>query len=661
MSWGGLFAPMTMLWLALGAVALAGAAYLIRTRHRRVEVPFAALWEQVLAEKDASALWRRLRRLLSLLLIIAMLLLLMFAALDPILGLSNKGRRHVVIVLDASASMTATDGGEAGAGATRFDAAKALVAKTVAGLGADDQLLIIRADSQATPLSRFSSDKARVLAPLADAKPAQTPADMRRALATAANALAGRSNPMLIVISDGALPEAMMPAVRWTAATAAATTPDAKAGELTQVDLTGIEAHYLSVGRDVANVGIIAFGARRYVANKEAYEVYLEVVNTGDAAAKRKLVIANGSTPVDTREIEIGAGATLRQIYRDIPSSDDHRLTATLLPLAADDLADSFALDDAAFALLPPRKRQTIVIVSRRNEFLEGAISAYSNIDAEVISPEAYESAPDVIATYDAVVFNDYTPQTPPATHALYFAPDPARSPVPVAGELAAPRITDVATDHPVTKWVTLSDTNFDKAKTFAPRRDRGEVTLASSLGAPVIVASAHGGFRQVLCGFSLGGTDLVMRVSFPVLLINALDWFAGDNIDMMTTLVTGTKAQLPLGSAIGFAETAITTPSGTSTRAPVIDGILTYYPQEVGFYGATGTDGGDVDFSANLASPSESRIAPQTTWTLGGKQLTPPPAMVVSVSRRIWLYLVIIALALLAVEWFTYHRRVTV
>jgi len=88
---------------------------------------------------------------------------------------------------------------------------------------------------------------------------------------------------------------------------------------------------------------------------------------------------------------------------------------------------------------------------------------------------------------------------------------------------------------------------------------------------------------------------------------------------------------------------------------------VLTYYPPEVGFYHATRADGVALDFAANLASPTESRIAPREKWMLGGKALTPPPALTVSVSRRIWIYLVLVALGLLALEWFTYHRRISV
>ena len=54
-------------------IALAIGAYIIKMRRRRFEVPFSALWKRVLEQKDANALWKQLKRLMSLLLILLIL------------------------------------------------------------------------------------------------------------------------------------------------------------------------------------------------------------------------------------------------------------------------------------------------------------------------------------------------------------------------------------------------------------------------------------------------------------------------------------------------------------------------------------------------------------------------------------------------------------
>ena len=59
--------------IAVGAAALAIGAYIIKMRRRRFEVPFSQLWKRVLEQKDANALWKQLKRLLSLLLMLLIL------------------------------------------------------------------------------------------------------------------------------------------------------------------------------------------------------------------------------------------------------------------------------------------------------------------------------------------------------------------------------------------------------------------------------------------------------------------------------------------------------------------------------------------------------------------------------------------------------------
>ena len=54
-----------------GAVAVfATALYILKLRRRTVAVPFSKLWEKILRDKEATSLFSRLKRLLSLLLVV---------------------------------------------------------------------------------------------------------------------------------------------------------------------------------------------------------------------------------------------------------------------------------------------------------------------------------------------------------------------------------------------------------------------------------------------------------------------------------------------------------------------------------------------------------------------------------------------------------------
>ena len=663
----GPIALSTWAYVAVGAAALAVSAYIIKMRRRRFEVPFSQLWKRVLEQKDANALWKQLKRLISLLFVLAILALVLFAALDPTLGVSDRKARSVVILLDASASMKTMDGDKDGK-QSRIDVAKQKAKHLVDGMGGGDVAMVMKVDGQATPMSRFSNDGPMLDKKIEDIQATDTPADLPRALGAAADALRDRQNPLIVIVSDGAFPEQQLGQVSWDPAQTNKT-------NLAAVDLSNIDVRYLPVGHRSDNVGIVAFNVRRYIANKAAYEVYIEIQNFGQEPAHRQLTLYNGDTAVDVKDLALAPGQRVRQIYPKLPGGEDNKLRASLRPVAGPGGSDAFPLDDTAFALLPARKKQKVLMVTQDNLFLEGALLVYENVDPLKVSPAEYEAKPSLADGMDVVIFDDVTPEVvpPPPTSLLYFHPTGPHSPIALApGEVDKPHITEIDEGHPVMRWVTMSDVYVDKSNAFLPDAKKGEQTIAYSVRDSIVAAKRDGRRKIVAFGFSLpagnrdSATDLPMRVAFPMLLVNALDWFAGDQADLLTTYPTGQRERVPLDGVVGATEADVTGPDGTKTKTPVLDGLATFYGSRVGYYDleAKAQDGRTVaslSLAANLASPTESDIAPSSSLTLGGKKLEEPEAFAITRSQKLWIYLVLLALALIVTEWVTYHRRITV
>ena len=654
-------------YVAVAAAALAIGAYIIKMRRRRFEVPFSQLWRRVLEQKDANSLWKQLKRLLSLLLILLILGVLLFAALDPTLGGVDREARNVVVLLDASGSMKTMDGDDTGK-QSRIDAAKKAAKRLIDSMGGGDLAMVMKVDGQATPMSRFSSDGPMLDKVIDGITASDTPADLTRALGAAADALRDRHNPLIVVVSDGAFPEAQLGLVNWS--------KDVK--NLAAVDLSNVDVRYVPVGKRSDNVGIIAFNVRRYIANKAAYEVYIEVQNFGQEPAHRQLKLYNGDTAVDVKKIDLGpagsATAKLRQIYAKIPATADNKLRASVGPVEGKGGSDAFALDDTAFALLPARKKQKVLMVTEDNLFLEAALLVYENVDPLKVTPKEYEAKPAVADGMDVVIFDEYTPAQLPAspTSLLYFHPSGDAAPFKVAKEVEDPHITEVDKDHPVMQWVSLSDVHMDKSDVFAIDAKKGDSALARFTNDAVIAAKRDGKRKILAFGFSLpsqgrdSGTDLPMRVAFPMLLVNALDWFAGDQSDLLTTYATGKRERIPLDGVVGATDAEVKGPDGTITHTPVLDGLATFYGARVGYYdvAAKAADGhtmAQIQLAANLASPEESDIAPSATLTLGGKKLDAPEKFAITHSQQLWIYLILLAAGLILVEWITYHRRITV
>ena len=191
----------------LGAVGAAVVVlYLLKLRRRQVTVPFVKLWEQVLAEKQTTRLFSQLKRILSLLLALAVVAMLAFALGDPRWKGAVATGRTIAVLVDASASMQATDVAPA---KNRLEAAKDEVKKVIRGLGGSDRMLIAQMDASVTPLGPTSSDTSELERALDAIKITDARADFPRALRFAIDSLRGAENAEIVVVSDGRLGDAV--------------------------------------------------------------------------------------------------------------------------------------------------------------------------------------------------------------------------------------------------------------------------------------------------------------------------------------------------------------------------------------------------------------------------------------------------------------------
>ena len=639
MNLGWPIAPSAMLAAGIAAAALLGLAYVLKLRRRAFEVPFATLWQRVLQDRESSSLWRRLKRLLSLAVQLVIAALVLGAALDPSLGHTRDEGRSVVVIVDTSASMQAQDGPEDG---TRMDAAKQAAREFMERLGSTDQAMLVAMDAESTAVTRFGNDPAVLASALDHLAASDTPADLPAALGAAADALRGRTDPLIVLVGDGAYPEAATGRATW----------EGEPG-LSDVDLGGIEVTFVPVGQKARNIGIVGFNVRRYIRNKLAYEAVVSLASFSPEAEDVELAVYADADPVFVETLRLEPGQRITRAVPDL-GGEGRVLRARITPAAG---PDAFALDDEAVALLPIEKPRRLLLVSRDNLYLEGVLLLDESLTVDKLLPAHYT---DLAArTYDIVVFDAWGPAAPPEVPAvLYFGPPREQSPVPVARVLQRPYVTDVNEEHPVTRWVTLADVNFDDSLVFRP--EPGDTTLVSSVRAPMAVARDAGGTKLVVLGFDLEDTDLMLRAAFPILMVNILDWFTGQGAQFSTTYPAGQSWTIPVPGAPEAASYVVTRPDGTSTTLAARDQTLRLRGKQVGVHEIAGPTG-QSRIAANLASPDESRITAATELTLGGRAVAAPPRLAPSTSWHLWRWLVLAAVAILALEWVTYHRRITV
>ena len=468
-------------------------------------------------------------------------------------------------------------------------------------MGGGDLAMIMKVDGQATPMSRFSTDAPMLTKIIDGIEASDTPADLTRALGAAADALRDRQNPLIVLISDGAFPEPQLGLVSWDAGRRARRRPPiartprrpgrrGTTKNLAAVDLSNIDVRYLPVGRRSDNVGIIAFNVRRYIANKAAYEVYIEIQNFGTEPAHRKLALYNGDDA--RRQQDDSSSRPASGSARSTRSSPRARTTSCARSLRARRrrraARDPFPLDDKAYALLPARKKQKVLMVTEDNLFLEGALLVYDNVEPLKVTPAEYDAKPgdrrrhgrrDLRRAHarGAAAAAGEPPVLPPdrAEHARSRSRGETREPADHRDRRGPPGDAlgdDVRRQH-------------GQEQRVRDRRQEGRVRArvlrcAIRSSPPSATASARSSRSGSRCRrpAATSATDLPMRVAFPMLLVNTLDWFAGDTTDLLTTYPTGQRERVPLDGVVGATEAEVNGPDGAITKTPVIDGLATFY-----------------------------------------------------------------------------------
>ena len=618
-----------------GAVAAALVAlYVLRLRRQRVEVPFAPLWQRVLEERSANQLWEKLKRLLSLLLQLALLGVLLLALADPQGAAQREEGRSVVILLDASASMQARD--EVG-GRDRFERAVEHVRDTIDALGPKDEAMLVVVDHAVRPLTPFVNDAAALERALIGVTATDTPGQLAEALRFGGDALRDRARAHLVVASDGAGRDAE------------------------RVDLPAhVALHLHEVGRSRDNVGITAFNARRYPANRTDFEVYVRVENFAEAPAEIELSIWANGRMSERAVFTLDAGASATRILSEVPAAGDE--LEARLRVVAGDVVDVFALDDTAYARVPEARPLRVLAVTEGNLYLEGPLLLNPSLDVRVVTPDAYTApnAGDPSAGFDVTIFDGVTPSIADRGNFLFFAPSGASSPWAREGDATVddPIIHSAQTGHPLLRWISaLRDVNIREAVRLRTQPD--DRVVASAIGgAPMLVVREEPGRRMAALAFGVQASDLPLRVAWPVFLLNALDWFTREDASLLEAYRTGEAWFVPLGDR-GDVSVGVRAPSGAERAVRGVDGFAGIVGDEVGFW-TLELGERTWTIAGNLASSSESSIAPQlSAWGQESDAAFEDHARVTS--QDPWTLLVLAAIGILLLEWLTWNRRWTV
>lgn len=620
--------PLSTLVALGGALAAATLLlYILKLRRRPVAVPFARIWQRVLRDRESTTLWSRLRRILSFLLQLLLLALLLGALGDPRSVASRGEGRHWVVLVDTSASMQATD-----VQPSRLGRAKSEALAMIRGLGGSDRMLIAGMGATPTPLTTMTTDRAELENALSKVTATDTRADVAAAFEFARDSLRGLNAPGIVLLSDGAFGD--LQALK------------------TRVNLAGVELSYIPVGESGNNVAITEFSVRRYPLDTSRYEVLLEVTNLTDKAQKVELSLLGDGLVTDVTRLELKPNERLPRFYSELSGASE-RLEAKIRLLEGSDALDA---DNHAYALMPERRRARVLVVTPGNTYLEAALLLDEYLDVTVVEPKVYPPA----GRFDVTIFDGVAPAPAAGGGALlYLDPPETGSPVKLGKRIESFGFDTWDKKSPLLRWMAMGDIQVAHGHALLPEKaDR--VVGASELG-PLLVSGAREGRSFIALGFDPRDSDFVLRVAWPLFLLNSINSFVEADTSYLSSYRTGEVWQIPVsGEATSV---TLKDPDGRRRRAVVRDGRAVFLGERAGFYRIdTGPHGGGPGlFAANLVDLDESRIAPNKKDLFGHRPRTEAPRGSGRVRFEPWLLLLLGAIGLSVLEWITYHRRVTV
>ena len=324
--------------------------YLLKLRRDETVVPSTLLWQRLVADVEANAPWQRLRRSLLLLLQLLLVLILALLAARPFLERPAGLARDIVLVIDTSASMQATD-----VAPNRLEAAKAAAIEALRDLPTGGKVSVVAAGRTAKVVANGTSDLGRVKQAIASISRTSDAGDLGDALRLA-SALAARSGDAEILVATDA---ALATAADGHARGAGPGPP----GRPRPQDNQAIVA--LAVR--TASIGPHPLGLRQ---RREPRP------RAGRAAGSR---LYADDRLLEARDAHLDPQRRTDVVIDDIDDPDRPASVVEVRLAAADEAstvaADLLAVDDRAWAIVPPAALRTVLLVGDGDPYLETALS----------------------------------------------------------------------------------------------------------------------------------------------------------------------------------------------------------------------------------------------------------------------------------------------
>jgi hypothetical protein len=598
MTWLGL-GPAALAGLTAGALAVVIVLYTVRWRLPRRVSATTSFWLRGSTRKRGGGRLSRIEHLRSLALQLTIALCLVGAAGGPRFACQSAGGSALAIVLDRSASMAAIERIEA-----RLELARRRALGRLGTLAATDRVAVVLSGGEPEVAAPLSTDLAATRSALARATVRVGAGRLADAVTLACAMVSGLPHGAVLVVTDGSEPIGACP---------------------------GAALETAVVGAAHPNLGITRFEAALPPRDPRAAEALVEVLNASQATARAELRVDLDGSLLRVLRLTLKPGASERRIIDGVPLTGQGRLVARLSAITFDGApGDALPDDDVAYELVANRASIPVALVGH-----SAPVELALRSNPRYALREADAPASD---TLDVIVGSLATP-LPPGRH-LLIDPSGPGAPAALGAAIELPRITYWRDEHPILRGLVLSDVVIGVARKV--ELPAGSTALAGSSDTPLLYTVAGADRRIAALGFDPASSNLPLRVSFPLLLYNALEWLRASDAD-----------EPDHWSVRAAAPVEVRDPAGRQQTLQPFAGRVRVVPEAAGFYQVSAGGKPIAQLAASVTNETETRITAE-----------PRPGAAASGhfrDRNLSHGLALLALVLLIIEWSTYHRRRTV
>ena len=609
-----------MSFLAPTAFAFAAAIpvvivfYLLKRKRVVKLVSSSLLWQKFLAETQASAPFQKLRHNWLLILQILMLALIVFALTRPYFSGDQKQGALYVAILDASASMQATD-----VEPSRFESARDEARDLVSSMKDNDQMVVLRAASNTRVMQSSTGEKGALRRAIDACEPSDSPTRLVEALKLAQTLIENRMFAEVHLFSDGAI------------------------DEIEGMHIKDIPVVYHKVGERSDNLGVVQLDVKAHPDDPAQKAVFASVGNYSEQTQRTQLELRFNNQMLASRSLNVPGGTNAQEVFL-VPQSEDGVFTVTLSN------EDDLKVDNQASAVSLMPHPVKVLLVTPGNRFLEKSLRSIPNIDLEVVPALVGDAADQDVVVLDGVIPAEWPKPNVLAINVArpgWFA---------AVGEVEYPSVVDAKATHALLRFVDFD--TVDIARSKAVKTPSWALPIVESQQTPLILAGEFERQSVIWIGFDTLESTWPLRVAYPIFMQNAVEWLNPALANAAELSVrSGEPFRLPLLESLGAASVEL--PDGSTEELVLDEGateVLFGGTTRQGVYRITaGTN--STPFCVNLLDSVESNILPQEELEFGKYG-----SVAATGSKRanveIWRWIAMAGLCVLLFEWWFYHRR---